>query len=210
MSGPAGRITCVPVPAEMQALPRDGRGYPIPAVVYRDETGRAHFTVNDDRLVDQALREDRCPTCWGKLTRGRWFVGGPLSALHEDGVFADPPMHRACATYALTVCPYLAAPRYARSAEAGRALKAAGLTHGVQAGGNGQRPALFVLAMAVGQTVSWRIPPVIRPRKPYRHVEYWQNGTPLTEREGRALSAEILARSEIRPATPVLVTAPGT
>jgi hypothetical protein len=192
----------------MQALPRDGRGYPIPAVVYRDTSGHAHFTVNDDRLVDQALREDRCPTCWGRLTRGRWFVGGPMSALHPDGVFADPPMHRACAIYALRVCPYMAAPRYARSREAAVALQAAGLTHGIQAGGDGQRPDLFVLAMATGQSVSDRIPPVVRPRKPYRQIEYWRAGVRIPDCEGQALVATILRERTARPAQPVLVEAP--
>ena len=38
----------IPVPARMQQLPRDQRGYPVPVIVLRDNSGRPHFTMNDE------------------------------------------------------------------------------------------------------------------------------------------------------------------
>ena len=40
-------------------------------------------------------------------------MGGPLSI--ENRFFTDLPMHRDCASYALKVCPFLAAPSFAYS-----------------------------------------------------------------------------------------------
>ena len=36
-----------------------------------------------------------------------------MSAFHPDGAYIDPPLHYECMRYAMQVCPYLAAPRYA-------------------------------------------------------------------------------------------------
>ncbi len=204
---PARRIACVAVPPAMQALPRDARGFPIPAIVLRDAAGRPHFTINDNRKVVQALEEDRCTICWNRLTRGRWFLGGPLSALHPQGAYNDPPTHRECAHYALQVCPYLAAPHYAKRVADGRRVAQAGLGIGINPSSDTERPALFVLVMAVGQSVRWSALPTIRPRRPYRAVEYWQSGAPLADEVGRTLAARVLAESQPAPRVPRLIQA---
>jgi hypothetical protein len=107
-------ISLPPVPDRMKHLETDSRGYLIPWGVYRDHTGRAHFQINDELRRLRSFRENLCPICGKSLFRGRWFVGGPMSAFHEAGAFADPPMHYECAVYALQVCPYIALPRYGR------------------------------------------------------------------------------------------------
>ena len=47
--------------------------------------------------------------------------------MHENGAFADPPGHRACVTYALQVCPYLAAPSYAKRIDGETLIDRAGI-----------------------------------------------------------------------------------
>lgn len=186
------RFACVPIPLEMQALPRDRRGFPIPANVFRDRAGAPHFTINDDEKTAQALQEDRCPICWGRLTRGRWFVGGPLSALHENGAFADPPGHRACVAYALQVCPYLAAQNYAKRIDDLTLVERAGIAVAMNSTVVPERPAVFVAAMATGQTVRWGLQPTIRPRKPYKAIEFWSQGRRLPDAEGAAIAASVV------------------
>lgn len=184
----------VPVPDRMKHLPRDPRGYPIFAMAYRDADGRAHFTINDERERLRLIAEDRCSICGGKLLRGRWFIGGEKSAFHPHGVYQDPAMHRECARYALHVCPYLAAPSYAK------------LIHGATLPANDPvklvdqtalnspstveevRPAMFVAVHARGQRL--RQAPagcVIVPARPYIAVEYWQHGFQLARETGEAI-----------------------
>lgn len=148
------KFTDIPVPARMAKLKKDRRGYPIPAMVVVDDDGRPHFQINDERIRQKMIAEDRCPICAGKLARGRWFVGGPLSAFSSRGLFIDPPTHDECAHYALRVCPYLAAPNYGREIGARtlegktvEGISAISVDPTVLAG----RPATFVAVMAVGQ-----------------------------------------------------------
>src|SRR5262252_7462676 len=104
----------VPIPQRMRRLKRDRRGYPIPAGVYVDDTGRPHFTINDEATrLDQIVRHC-CPICGTRIKNKaeQVFVGGPQSAFHPQGAYIDLPMHPDCAAYALQVCPYLAAPHY--------------------------------------------------------------------------------------------------
>jgi hypothetical protein len=186
-------LRSVPIPSRMAKLPRDPRGYPIPANVLRDADGVAHFAINDVHIRARQIAEDRCPICDGTLHRGRWLVGGPLAAFHERGAFIDPPMHHECATYALLVCPYLAAPSYSKSiAESavkrvnpGESYVATFVDPTTIPG----RPKLFVLAMTVGQNI---VDDLIVPQRPWRQVEYWQLGKRLIQREGWGLVLEAL------------------
>ena len=102
----------VDIPDRMKKLPRDARGYPIPYVVLRGPDGAAYFTINDDRRVMQCRRGDLCPICGEKLTRGRWFLGGPRSAFDARGGYFDGPMHDSCMRYSASVCPYISNPKY--------------------------------------------------------------------------------------------------
>src|SRR5262245_64789126 len=91
----------VPVPARMLGLRARPAGYVVPWTVFRDSSGRPHFTINDEEKRQHVLALDCCPICSGKLLRGRWFVGGPRSAFDLAGAYIDPPMHMECARYAL-------------------------------------------------------------------------------------------------------------
>jgi hypothetical protein len=171
----------IPIPERMAHLPRDRRGYPIPWSVYHDATGRPHFQINDDVKRAIALARDWCPICANGLWRGRWFVGGPLSAFHPDGAYIDPPMHSECAHYALMACPYLAAPDYAKRIDARTLSKDDKSTMLlVDPTMIPERPEVFVALMTTGQE---RIGDNVRPRRPYSRIEYWRHGKQISEEE---------------------------
>lgn len=186
----------VPVPVRMALLPRDPRGYPIFAMALRDASGRAHFTVNDERLRVRLISQDRCSICAGRLMRGRWFIGGEQSAFHPQGAYVDPPTHGECARYALQVCPYLAAPTYA-SLIHGRtvddpAVALVDVTAIVSPSTADEvRPKLFVAVLARGQRVrETEAGLVLVPTRPYITVEYWRHGQKLSRAAGEAICRE--------------------
>lgn len=187
-------VADVPIPARMAHLPRDRRGYPVPVIVMRNDDGTPLFAANDGIVARQIIAEDRCEICGGKLLRGRWFVGGQLSAFAEHGHFMDAPMHDECAHYALRVCPYLAAPNYgrlvgrttlARSDRKGALL----LDDPTEAN---SRPPLFIAVMTVAQEVvrGQLLPGVedtsfvkfLRPKPgSVRRVEVWRHGEQIVD-----------------------------
>lgn len=97
----------VPMPPAIAALPRDPRGFPI-LFTARPTGWKAgdpvDFRVFNTRHALKALREHLCGVC-GKPTKDYFFVGGPMCLANR--IFGDPPMHDACARYAMQVCPYL-------------------------------------------------------------------------------------------------------
>lgn len=104
----------VPIPERMAGLERDHRGYPVPANVMRDGKGLPVFTVNNINWVIEnqiTAAVPKCGICGGDLEIGdMYFLGGPVSALHPHGAFADGPLHLECGEYAVQVCPWLALP----------------------------------------------------------------------------------------------------
>lgn len=187
----------VPIPPRMQRLELDKRGIPIPWGVFRDLDGEPHFTINDEHKRERMMAEGLCSICGGKLGRGLWFVGGPLSAYHAGGCYIDPPMHQECMRYALQVCPYLAAPRYERRIEA-RTLKGARTPPMIMVDPTAipERPALFVGVLTAGVTM-WRegMQSYLRPKMPYINVEYWRHGRRLSQNEGSLLVDRALRAS---------------
>lgn len=184
------------IPPQMQHLPKDRRGYPIPVGVLIDDDGRPHFTVNDELKRQQTIRRNLCAICGKKLLKVRWLVGGPGSAFHYRGSYIDPPMHEACAKYALTVCPYLAAPSYSKRID-DRTVDPAKIPGTVIFNDPtmmDHRPAVFVLAMTVGQGLIMEGDFVryIVPRRPLRKVEYWQGGQRIPDEQGALLAQQFL------------------
>jgi hypothetical protein len=176
----------VEIPRRMRKLRRDKRGYPIPATVLIDSTGKPHFTVHDHAARMHVLKADHCAICGKKLEAERWFVGGPKSAFSIMGAYYDPPMHHECARYSLAVCPYLAAPSYARRIDE-KTIRTPepGLVIVAEDRVINERPALFVAVATTGQKVT--DDNLIIPRTPYTRIEYWLHGTQLSQAEGEAL-----------------------
>jgi hypothetical protein len=186
----------IPIPSDLQGNDRDSRGLPIPFVVYRDLKGVPHFSINDVDAVDQVLAKRLCGLCGKPLKPGEvWFVGGPGSSFLEDGMYIDPFLHEACGRYAVKVCPFLAAKSYARRVE-GRTLKAEDLHEEAQLHDNQiapPRPLFFALTRTADFSL---IDPrdgsgqkYILPDRPWTHVEFWQNGNPLTQTRAQEIAA---------------------
>ena len=191
-------IAAIPVPDRMRQLPRDKRGYPIFFAAFIDSDGTPHFTINDEGKRNRMIADDLCSICGQKLFRGRWFCGGPLSAFHDKGMYSDMPMHDECVHYALRVCPYLAMPTYLREVGQRKAdtVKAGVVT--VDDTMIPDRPEVFVAVMAIAQQfVGSRVATggaYIKPRRPYRKVEFWRHGVQLPTAEGQAIANETMAR----------------
>jgi hypothetical protein len=183
-------ICMIPIPHRMTHLRRDRRGYPIPWGVFVDGAGHPHFQINDEGKRQRALLDELCPVCGAKLTRGRWFVGGPMSAFHPDGAYADPPMHFECMTYSMLACPYLAAPRYGNRID-DRTLDKNNRPPVLLADFTSipRRPPLFVAVLATAQKLTAAVQPNVVPCKPYLRIIYWRQGVKLDTKEGDAIVA---------------------
>ncbi len=165
-----------PVPDRMKHLDRDHRGYPVPFIVFRDSDGKPHFTINDQVKTGLCRSKDLCSICGLKLLRGRWFVGGPGSALAPTGAYIDPPTHYECMAFALRTCPYLLSAAYQKRID-GATLdpkKAPGVIGLLDTTMIPERPKAFVGVMAIGQTYTSR--GYIVPKKPFRAMEFWRDG----------------------------------
>jgi hypothetical protein len=173
----------------MRLLPRDRRGYPIPFIVRRDLTGRAFFVINDVERVAKTARQKLCSICAQKLDRDIWLVGGPGGAFHEHGAFIDGPMHKACATYALRVCPYIAG-RYTKRVDTALAKHGKwppGLRMLTEESMIPEQPPFFVLARTrrVAFETQEQGNQRFIPERPWLAVEFWNHGVEISEAEAR-------------------------
>jgi hypothetical protein len=176
-----------PIPERMRHLDRDRRGLPIPFVVYRDTTGRPHFTINDHFKVDRAAEFRLCAICGDRLGAHKWFVGGPASAFHPNGRYLDGPIHRDCGRFALQACPFLMATSYAHRIDAATlrvedAHPGMGLIDYTQ---HPVQPVVFVFADTNAYTRS--ATGIFDPVRPWRAVEFWRRGVRIDPVEARAL-----------------------
>jgi|SRR5271157_1154669 len=166
----------IPIPERMAQLERDHRGYPVPFIVWRDSDGRPHFTINDALKQQFALQADLCGICGQGLLRGRWFIGGLESAFDPRGAFADGPVHEECGEYALQVCPYLAAPNYAKRIN-GKTVAPAKRAKRILFNDptmNPDRPSCFVAIHTRGHLVTEN--GYLRPKRPYLGATIWSHG----------------------------------
>jgi hypothetical protein len=101
------RKTLPPLPAHMQSLPIDERGYPIPWFVSWID-GKPDFRLLDEENFRRAFRENRCTVCGKPLGRFKSFVGGPMNVIQL--ISGEPPLHRQCALFSVKACPFLLLP----------------------------------------------------------------------------------------------------
>ncbi|MFK4135920.1 hypothetical protein ACI2KR_27100 [Pseudomonas luteola] len=106
-------LNTIETPDRIKRMKVDSRGYPIPYSVEIDANGKPDFRVIDPQKWFLAAQQKRCGICGEPLGAYVAFVGGPLSI--ENRYFTDLPMHKDCATYALQVCPFIAAPKFSYS-----------------------------------------------------------------------------------------------
>ncbi len=99
-------------PDRIKRLPVDYRGFPVPwFVAYVG--GAPDFRVIGAGKIDKAVRGNLCWICGHKLGLMKAFVIGPMCAVNR--VSSEPPMHRQCATFAATTCPFLTKPMARRN-----------------------------------------------------------------------------------------------
>jgi hypothetical protein len=186
----------IELPDRMKHLDRDHRGYPIPYIVFRDSDGKPHFTINDEYKVQRCKKHELCSICGARLLRGRWFVGGPMSALAPTGAYVDPPLHYECMQFALQTCPYLLSAKYQGRLD-GATLdpkKAPGVIGLLDTTMIPERPKIFIGVMAVGQFYTDR--GYIVPKKPFRAMEFWRDGR-LEKRFERDVIAAAMQQAAI-------------
>lgn len=188
----------VEIPAMMQDLEIDKRGYPMPWVLFRDTQGVAHFAINDSTTTYACKTENLCSICGKRMGSDMWFVGGPMSAFHPHGAYLDPPVHHDCGTYALQVCPYLATPKWANNAIGpkvaaklltdGKAPAAAGFLD-YNAGELSDRPEVFVFMKVEGFIMTSPTAP-LRPVGRYLDLELWRHGQKVDDDTAKVLVAQ--------------------
>ncbi|MFE9449990.1 hypothetical protein [Streptomyces sp. NPDC006739] len=124
------RFESVPMPAGVEARPRDIRGYPVPAITpWEGDTPQ--FALTDYERSAQCAGKRLCSVCNRAMPRGPvWrVVGAAESAAIGEALAAgrpyrnlaptlEGPGHRACMLYASMVCPYLARPNARRGLSA--------------------------------------------------------------------------------------------
>lgn len=126
------RFDTVPKPPSVEDRPRDGRGYPVPAITPWED-GKPQFALTDYERSANCARERLCSVCDTLMPQGTvWrVVGGDEAAAIGEALAAyrpyrnmapttEGPGHRACMLYASMVCPYLARSNARRRVSADR------------------------------------------------------------------------------------------
>lgn len=108
----------VPLPAKMQALPVDRRGYPIPAFVEHLPDGGRDFRIMSMAHMVRCVKHGMCWVCGGQLGAIKCFPIGPMCAVNR--ISAEPPSHYECGFFSAMACPFLTLPKAVRR-EAGLA-----------------------------------------------------------------------------------------
>ncbi|BCJ72539.1 hypothetical protein CS0771_20830 [Catellatospora sp. IY07-71] len=124
------RVSEVPMPAVIAARPRDGRGYPVPAITPW-EGGEPRFASTGTARTYICAVERRCSVCGTVMAPGPvWRVvaaaeaeaiGAALAAgvpYRNQAATVEAPGHRTCMLYAAVTCPYLAFATARRGAAA--------------------------------------------------------------------------------------------
>jgi len=100
------------MPPEIERLPRDGRGFPIPAFA-GSLNGQRDFRVIDPEHFNACVRKGKCWICGGGMGARRFYVIGPMCGINR--VSSEPASHRGCAIFAARNCPFLATPMAKRN-----------------------------------------------------------------------------------------------
>lgn len=96
-----------PLPARMQKLPIDKRGYPVPWFVqWVDDT--PNFQLVSPQRFRQAIKFGSCWICGDRIGVRKTFVMGTLNIINR--VTSEPACHYDCARFAAQACPFLILP----------------------------------------------------------------------------------------------------
>lgn len=95
-------------PPNIAALPRNEKGIPIPYFAAKID-GKRDLRFSDPKKQEACANKKVCWVCGKPLDFFAYFVGGEKSA--ASLFFSDGPMHKECAEFSLTYCPFLATPQ---------------------------------------------------------------------------------------------------
>ena len=158
------------MPPRVARLPRDARGFPIPAgnaVV----AGVADFATLDMEKWAALLHRRACGICGETMFGPVYFIGGSLCA--RNRLFFDHPMHGACALYALKVCPYLALPNFMHRKTV---PQHEGFMTEVIPRASDQKPARFMLGRTRSYAGHWHGADLLLRADPWLRVSWWHAG----------------------------------
>lgn len=99
------------LPARLQRLPIDDRGYPVPWFVQWID-GKPEFRVMDPVKFKRAFQERLCWVCGDTIGVHLSFVIGPMCAVNRTN--SEPPCHHECAVWSAKHCPFLSRPKMVR------------------------------------------------------------------------------------------------
>lgn len=102
------------LPARIQRLPVDSRGFPVPWFVAWID-GVPDFRVIGPGKIYEAINDERCWVCGDQMGSFLAFTIGPMCAINR--ISAEPPSHRECAIFAAKACPFLTKPAVERREE---------------------------------------------------------------------------------------------
>lgn len=109
-------------PARIKRLPKDDRGYPVPAFVewmidgkpaLRGGGSAPDFRYADFAFRNRAFKQGLCWLCGDQLGVHKVYVIGPMCVINRTTM--EPACHRDCAEYAAKACPFLVKPREKRN-----------------------------------------------------------------------------------------------
>jgi hypothetical protein len=174
----------VPMPPAVAALPRDARGIPVPAFVYRADDWQPGQPL-DLRILDTdaaltMMKVRCCGVCGGPCGYRLWFIGGPMCLYNR--IF-ETPTHRECAEYAMLACPHLNNSRHEYSTRPVADIHTHGDVNLIKT-----RPKYQVLISTRGYTVLTHDELGHRLAKPLAKVDPWtscewraNDGTPTSD-----------------------------
>jgi hypothetical protein len=125
-------------------------GYVIPYTVQVDANGIPQFRMLDEKLRQKCLKWGLCGICGEQLDKNIvCFIGGEACCQYKH--FIDPGMHKECAEYAATNCPYLKGTKRLYNENPTR-MERDGEVKAVATFGNKERPK----RMAIFYTKHWK------------------------------------------------------
>jgi hypothetical protein len=116
-------IDLPPMDSRIASLPRDRRGYPVPAFVEWLRDGKRakagapgaepDFRFSRAEFRNRAFKHSLCWVCGQPLGVHKVYAIGPMCLVNRTT--SEPASHRFCATFAATACPFLIRPRQKRN-----------------------------------------------------------------------------------------------
>jgi hypothetical protein len=164
------------------------KGLVIPYIVMvKDE--KPFFKINDSTIVNECIEKKLCSVCGGELEDDKWLIGGPASTFHKHGVYADIPVHKECAIYSLTTCPYMAYTQYtAKEGVSEKLQKEFPNVFLYNPTMDKTRLQYFVLVKILDYSCIG--PRYIKPIRPYLEIEYWKDGKKISLEDVMVINAE--------------------